>query len=182
MFNISDYQYWQHWGDLIQYNKHMRYFHCHIDNMQVIVIDILTYQWHICIIQLISLCYLTKLHITSDAHWKFHWNLFMWMPYSCLTVDICIFGIAFDYWCYLIIVRLINLTINIYWIITMAMNALPWMCMDWNVLARAQTFKLFRQISRMWFKVKVVEVEDQHNYITLGSGSIDLWMFNRWTI
>ena len=52
--------------------------------------------------------------------------------------------------------------------------------MDWSAPDRAQTFKEFHQISGIWFKVKGVQAENQHNYIILWSSCIGLRMFNTW--
>ena len=145
---------------------------------QVIVIDILPYYWHVYILRLISVCYLTKLFtgIWCALTISLKPSLFecpkVVSPQKYMHIWYCV------WFYYLIIVWLTNLTINIYWITTMAMSALPCLRMDWSASDRAQTFKEFRQISRMWFKVKGVKVEDQHNYIILCSGSIGLRMFN----
>ena len=59
-------------------------------------------------------------------------------------------------------------------------GALPHPRMDWTAPDRAQSFKEFRQIANMWFKVKKIKEEDQHNYIILWSGREGLKMFNTW--
>ena len=51
-------------------------------------------------------------------------------------------------------------------------GALPHPRMDWTSPDRAQSFKEFRQIANMWFKVKKIKEEDQHNYIILWSGQV----------
>ena len=53
-------------------------------------------------------------------------------------------------------------------------------CIDRSTPDRAQTFKEIGQISGIWFKVKGVQAENQHNYIILWPVSIGLRMINTW--
>ena len=59
-------------------------------------------------------------------------------------------------------------------------TSLPHPVMDWNSSDRAQSFKEFKQLAEIWFKIKDIKKEDQHNYIIIWSGSEGLKIFNTW--
>ena len=60
----------------------------------------------------------------------------------------------------------------------MESDCLPTPKMDWQHPNRAQAFREFKQIAEIWFTVKDIAKEQQHNYIVLWSGTIGLCIFN----
>ena len=58
--------------------------------------------------------------------------------------------------------------------------ALPNPSMDWSNPDRSQAFCEFKQIADMWFQIKEIKPENQHNYILLWAGKEGLRMYNTW--
>ena len=59
---------------------------------------------------------------------------------------------------------------------------IPTPIFDWNSPDRTESFKEFKQLSNMWFRVKDIPEKDQYNYIVMWSGREGLRMFNTWNL
>ena len=59
-------------------------------------------------------------------------------------------------------------------------DTIPHPKMDWSHPDRPQAYKEFKQTSNMWFQVKNIVPDKQHNYIILWAGREGLRIFNTW--